>query len=333
LIYLNNILKTFVRKRKFRFLTGLVILLMLNNIPGQAGPDSTSISLAYPVYSQYLQNGLVINPAYTGTRGALSGFLSYRKQWIGTPGSPVMQSASLHAPFKNDKVALGFLAQFMQYGYTKTTSLYGSYAYHIRMAKGRLSFGLKGGVDISNSNFSSIEPLIKPDQVFLTNDDPYVLPNVGAGVYYFSDKIFGGLSVPQFMSYKKTAANSVQAYHSFSDYDLVFSGGGLLRFSDFLKFKPSVLIQYSLDKAEKIKQFDINGNFILADAIWIGGSWRTNEEVVVGILQFQINPQFMLGLSYDYPVGRMSTYSNGSAEFALRYEFGSKVSAANPRYF
>jgi hypothetical protein len=53
----------------------------------------------------------------------------------------------------------------------------------------------------------------------------------------------------------------------------------------------------------------------------------------VGILQVQLNPQLMIGFSYDYPVGRMSTFSKGSSEFILRYEFGYKVSAANPRYF
>lgn len=310
----------------------MFFLSVFNNLQGQLSSDSGRISLAYPVYSQYLQNGMVINPAYTGSRGALSGFLSYRKQWLGTPGAPVLQSGSLNAPFKNDKVALGLLTQFMQYGYTNMTSIYGSYAYHIRMGTGKLSFGLRGGVDISKSDFSDIITL-EPDEVFTKNDDPYILPNVGAGVYYFSDKLFAGISVPQFMSYKKTSANTIQAYHSFNDYDFIFSGGALIAFSDFLKFKPSVLVHYSLGEAENLKQFDINGNFILADIIWLGGSWRTNEEVAVGILQFQVNPQLMFGISYDYPIGRMSTYSNGSAEFALRYEFGSKVSAANPRYF
>ena len=42
------------------------------------------------------------------------------------------------------------------------------------------------------------------DPVFTANDKPYVLPNVGAGVYYFSDKIFAGVSVPSFLSYRKT---------------------------------------------------------------------------------------------------------------------------------
>jgi len=313
----------------------LIFSFMIFSLHGQSVPDSSSISLGYPVYSQYLQNGLVINPAYTGTRGALSGFLSYRQQWIGTDGAPTLQSVSLHAPFKNDKVALGLLGQFMQYGYTKTSSIYASYAYHIRMSKGKLSFGLKGGVDMSTSDFTGLNTTIPypGDPVFKNNDDPYILPNVGAGIYYFSETLFAGFAVPQFLSYQKTGTNSVQAYHSFNDYNFIFSGGGLITFSDFFKFKPSVLLHYSLNEAEKFKQFDINGNLILADLIWVGGSWRNNEKVIVGILQLLIKPQLMFGFSYDYPVGNMNSYSKGSTEFALRYEFGSKVSAANPRYF
>jgi type IX secretion system PorP/SprF family membrane protein len=157
---------------------------------------------------------------------------------------------------------------------------------------------------------------------------------VGAGVYYFSDKLFAGVSVPAFLSYKKnTGTGSVQAFHSFEEYDLVFSAGGLLTFSQVVKFKPSVLIDYSLQNTKRLTQLDINGNLIISDLLWLGGSWRTSEQVVVGILQVQLNPQLMFGFSYDYPAGRMNSYSKGSSEFILRYEFGSKISAANPRYF
>jgi type IX secretion system PorP/SprF family membrane protein len=319
---------------KIKLIFLLSFLSAFNSVPGQAVPDSSGISLGYPVYSQYLQNGLLINPAYTGSRGAMSGFLSYRMQWMGTKGSPVIQSVSLHTPMKNDKVALGLMAQFMQFGFTKSTSIYASYAYHIRLGNGKLSFGLKGGADISNTDYTGILLTNVSDPVFTVNDKPYILPNVGAGVYYFSDKLFAGVSIPSFLSYRKnTGTGSVQAYHSFNEYDIVFSGGGLIVFSQFFKFKPSLLIDYSLQSTKKLTQLDINGNFILADLIWLGASWRTSEQVAVGILQVQLNPQFMFGFSYDYPVGRMNSFSKGSSEFVLRYEFGSKVSAANPRYF
>jgi len=318
---------------RIKLLLFLLFLLIFKTVPGQAVPDSSGISLGYPVYSQYLQNGLLINPAYAGSRGSLSGFLSYRMQWLGISDAPKFQSVSLHTPMKNDKVALGLMAQFMQFGFTKSQSVYGSYAYHIRIGNGKLSFGMKGGFDRSNTDYTGILLTNSSDPVFTVNDKPYFLPNVGAGVYYFSDKLFAGVSVPQFLSYEKSASGSPQAFHSFNEYDLIFSAGGLITFSQFVKFKPSILINYSLQSTKKLTQLDINGNLILADLIWLGGSYRTSEEVAVGILQVQINPQLMFGFSYDYPVGRMNSYSKGSSEFILRYEFGSKVSAANPRYF
>jgi hypothetical protein len=89
-----------------------------------------------------------------------------------------------------------------------------------------------------------------------------------------------------------------------------------------------------MQKTKKLTQLDLSGNFIIADLLWVGGSWRTTEQVAVGILQVQLNPQLMFGFSYDYSVGRMTSFkTKGSSEFVLRYEFGSKVSAANPRYF
>jgi len=317
-----------------RLLFFFFFLSALTSVPGQAIPDSTSISLGYPVYSQYLQNGLLINPAYAGSRGALSAFLSYRMQWMGIPDAPVFQSVSLNTPMKNDKVGLGIMAQFMKYGFTKSQSIYASYAYHIKLKKGKLSFGLKGGFDRSNTDYTGILTTTKNDPVFTTNDKPYFLPNVGAGIYYFSDRLFAGFSIPSFLSYRKNSATgSVEAYHSFSEYDLIFSAGGLIKFTEAFKFKPSVMVDYSLQNTKNLTQFDINGNFIIGDLVWIGGSWRTSEEVAVGILQIQINPQLMFGFSYDYPVGRMNSYSKGSSEFILRYEFGYKVSTANPRYF
>jgi type IX secretion system PorP/SprF family membrane protein len=318
---------------RIKLLFFLLLFCLITVVRSRAESDSTRISLGYPVYSQYLQNGLVINPAYAGSRGFLSSFMSYRIQWMGTKGAPVEQSLSLHTPLKDDKVALGFMAQFMQYGFTKTTSIYASYAYQIKLRTGKLSFGLKGGFDMSNTLYPSENFLTNPGDPVFVNDKPYVLPNIGAGIYYFSNKLFAGLSVPAFLSYRKSGSGSVQAYHSFNEYDITFSAGGLIVLSELLKFKPSVLIYYSLRSTEKITRLDINGNFIIADLIWLGGSWRTSEQVAVGIVQVQINPQLMVGFSYDYPAGRMNSFSKGSSEFIIRYEFGSKVSAANPRYF
>ena len=300
---------------------------------GQSGYDSTRITLGYPVYSQYLQNGLMVNPAYAGSREALSAAISRRNQWLGISNGPVLTTVSLHSTLKNDKVALGLLAEFMDYGVTSTQSVYAVYAYHIKLAKGKLSFGLKTGFDRSTTNYSILKGIQIGDPVFEDNEKPYILPNIGAGVYYYSDRFFGGFSVPSFLFYRNIGSGKTQAYHSFNEYDLMVSAGGLISFSQNFKFKPSVLLDYSLRNSAHINQLDINGNFIIADVLWVGGSYRTTEQVAVGILQVQATPQLMFGVSYDYPAGRMTTYSKGSGEVFLRYEFGSKISAANPRYF
>ncbi len=326
---ISNIKKSFFRKT---WLASLTVLLAGLQLTGQSD-DMTRINLGFPVYSQYLQNGMAINPAYTGTREVLSGFMSYRIQWMGTNGSPLLQSLSLHSPMKNDKVGLGLTAQFLSYGTTKSTSLYGSYAYHIRLREGRLSFGMKAGADLSNTDYTGLLLNDPDDPVFKTNDQSLVLPNAGAGVYYYTDRYYAGLAIPSFLSYRRSSSGSATPYHSFSQYQFILTAGALIDISPVLKFKPSFLIDYSLNNTKKLAQFDINGNFIIGDLIWAGASYRISEKVAVGIIQVQINHQLMAGFSYDYPMGSMKSFSKGSTEFVLRYEFRYKVSAANPRYF
>lgn len=313
-----------------------ILLLMAVSIPlcvfGQeTSSEGCKISLGNPVYSQYIHNGLMINPAYAGARDALSITTSLRKQWIGIDGAPSLQNVSLHSPLKNEHIALGLKAGFMQFGVTKETRVHAVYAYRIKFPKSTLSFGISGGMDMSNTDYRKITGITIPDQVFSNDVEPYIMPNVGAGIYFYSKKIFAGVTMPSFLSYRSMGSGKIDRYHSFNEYNFIVTAGCLVSISSGLKFKPSTLVEYSLNN--HLDKLDVNGNLIIADILWIGGSYRITEEVVSGNVQFSITPQMTVGLSYDYPVGRMNTYSKGSAEIVLRYEFGSKVSASNPRYF
>jgi type IX secretion system PorP/SprF family membrane protein len=309
----------------------IIILFSGFRLAAQTGSGNSRISLAYPVYSQYLHNGLLINPAYAGSREVLSIFLSGRLQWAGIKGAPVSETVSLHTLLKNDRVGLGLTGQFFKYGFSKSTSVYTDYAYHISLGKGKLAFGLKAGFDMFNTDYTGILLIDPADPAFTTNDKPYFLPNAGAGLYFYGKKFFAGASIPSFLSYSKNSAGK-RSSNVLSNMDIYLTAGGLVTITPGFKFKPSVFIDYSVEKTKKM-QIDLNGNFIIRDLVWIGGSWRTSEQVAVGILQLQINPQIMFGYSYDYPAGRMNTYSKGSHEIVFRYEFNYKVSASNPRYF
>jgi len=284
----------------------------------------------YPVYSQYLLDGLVINPAYTGTREVLTASLSIRRRSLNTEGFPLMGTFSLHSPLKNDRIALGLMSHFQTYGVTSKASVFAQYAFHIKTNKGRWSLGIKAGADMVNNNYSGVST-VEPDPAFTEGVSSYTLPNVGAGVYYNSDAFFAGLAVPEMFSYREnSSSNGYEVYHDYGNYYFLATAGGLLSFTEGLLFKPSVLARYS---PENPLMLDINGNFIIADMLWLGGSWRLGEEVVVGILEIQLSQQLKMGYSYDFNLGEISTFVGGTHEVALRYEFGKTVSASNPRYF
>jgi type IX secretion system PorP/SprF family membrane protein len=326
-------------KQKKHIYISILLLLLCYSVSGQVDTNNIKIGVPIPVYSQYLQNGLLINPAYAGSREALSLFISGRRQWDGIEGSPYLETVSIHSLLKNDRVGLGLYGQFMQYGdaqygISKFTSIYADYAYHLHLGKGRLSLGLKAGLDIFSTKYTEAfrKTLTDPSDPAFRGNESYPMPNFGAGAYYYGKKFFIGAAIPAFLSYYRSINNNKASPTAFKDIDVNISAGGLITFSESFKFKPSLFIDYSFQQTKKMR-VDLNGNFIIKDFVWIGGSWRTSEQVVVGILQFQLNPQLMVGYSYDYPVGNMSTYSKGSHEIVLRYEFSYKVSASNPRYF
>lgn len=292
--------------------------------------EEYSVAVQYPIYSQYLVEGLYINPAYAGTREALSLSLTGRKRMLGFDGEYTVGSFSLHTPLKRDRIALGLSVNQLSYGTTSQTSIYSYYAFHIKTAKGRWSLGLKGGVDLVSHDYSGIVTNT-PDVVFDVGQESFVMPNAGAGVYYSSDKIFAGVAVPALMTYRvDTTTQEYKFKPDYRYYDLLASAGGLISFSDGFKFKPSVMLKYSFTNSLRL---DLNGNFIIADILWLGGSWRIGEEAVVGIIEIQLTPQLKLGYSYDYSLGVLNSFIGGTHEVALRFDLNSRVAATSPRYF
>jgi type IX secretion system PorP/SprF family membrane protein len=307
---------------------GRVIILLILLLSVQHVADAQH----NPVTSQYLTNGLVINPAYAGTRGALSANISYRKQWAQIVGAPQFQSISLHSPVnRKEKVSLGLMADYLTFGVTKDVGIYGFYAYNVRLGKGRLSMGLKGGLDLSNTNYNRLQfPDGNPADPLLTGDLRYTLPNMGVGFYYYNEKYFAGLSVPSILTYKRDEMNEFRVTPDYTLFKTYFSAGALVRFSDAFKVKPSVLVRYSVHEPLEV---DINANLIFADLLWVGGSYRIAEKAAVAILDLQVTPQLKVGYSYDYQLGHLNNYTTGTHEVSLRYEFEFAVSATSPRYF
>ncbi|MDP4188680.1 MAG: type IX secretion system membrane protein PorP/SprF [Bacteroidota bacterium] len=302
-------------------LAGCILIFCLFGLRG--------FSQVMPVYSQYMLNGLAINPAFSGSSEALSTSLIYRKQWIGIDGAPESETFSAHSPLKNDKIALGLLIFNEKYGVTNNSSLYGNYAFRIKMGKGKLALGIKAGVDLYHTNWNEVDANEGGDLVFTQAPTRYVLPNVGTGTYYQDSKFYFGLSIPTLLSYRtKDYGKGFEAYHDFSNYMLMLTSGYLIGSGQDFKIRPSLLMRYYHKKA----QIDLNNTFLLCrDHLWLGFSYRINE-AMVALVQAKLSDQLTLGYSYDYTLGNINKFNNGSHEIMLRYEFGYKINAINPKF-
>ena len=285
----------------------------------------------HPLFSHYMFNGLYINPAYAGSKDFVSTTLIARKQWTGFEGAPSTQIASLHAPLSNKKIGLGFVISNDQIGITHETDMYGSYAYHIPLENGKLSLGLSGGISYFKSKFSDLTVWDTDDPVYETNSLSNILPNFGAGVYYYTKKFYAGLSVPQLLSYdpEQPVHIKVDKVHKVSRHYYLTSGA-ILSTRGELKFRPSFMVKYASNAPI---QYDISMNMLISEIIWVGASYRSSDAVVL-ILEYQVSKKLRVGYSYDLTLSEMKNYSKGSHEIVIGYDFGFNVlKMKTPRYF
>lgn len=283
----------------------------------------------YPVISQYMFSGLVTNPAYAGSRDALSVTGIYRKQWVGFDAAPQTQSLFFHSPTLNSKNNYGLSLVHDRLGVSQHTMVYGVYAYRIPLEKGRrLAFGLQGGVSMLKDKWTNIVTEQQGDDVFSADSPTFLVPRFGAGVYYDSERWYMGLSAPFLLDYKNSDYR-LYTENSHNYRPFLLSTGFLIRLNPDLLLKPSLLAKYLPNSP---LQADINLNLIIKDAFWIGASYRSRD-AIVGLLEYQVNRQLRFGYAYDYSITDLRRFNSGSHEIMVRYEFGYQIKAMSPRYF
>jgi len=283
-----------------------------------------------PLTSQYVLNPLVLNPAAAGNRGVLNVAAFYRKQWVGVKGSPETMTLIADAPFQDDRMGLGLIVLSDKIGITKETHIKADYSYKVAVGKGTLSFGLGAGIAITNTAWSKSIVLDPEDDLILTDDKGFVVPAFSFGTYYSDKRYFAGFSIPKLLGYKFDADKKKYVINNnMSEYYYLFNTGYLFDLSPGLKFLPSALIAFS--PGDKIL-YDVNANFRVMDRFWFGASYRSNRSII-GMFQVQLNDQIRFAYTYDYDFAKLRTFSSGSHEVMLRYEFRYNVQAISPLNF
>lgn len=288
-----------------------------------------------PQYTQYMYNTQVVNPAYAGSRGSLDFAGLYRTQWVGLDGAPKTGTFTFNAPIgAAENMGLGLSVVSEELGPARESNVNVDYAYSIDVSETyKIAFGLKAGFDILNVDFTRLN-IYDPGDVFEFNIDNKIQPQIGAGVYYYSEKFYAGLSVPNFLNTKHfdesevgpVSAQTIAAerLHYF------FITGYVFDLSENVKFKPAILTKMVSGSP---LQADFSANFMLYDKFVLGGAYRWSA-ALSAMVGFQASEGLFLGMGYDRETTDLAQFNDGSFEFFVRFEiFNNPDRVYTPRFF
>lgn len=277
-------------------------------------------------YTQYMFNGLILNPAFAGTEEALSLTFLNRSQWISIDGAPVTQTFSGHTLFKNKHLGLGLSVINDKIGVHKNQNLWSSLSYHLKVSRDAyLSMGLQGGLSIRKSDYTTIAGgTIDPRLSHSNFSHTYF--NLGMGIYYRSPKLHVGISAPEIIPETFSVSDTVTItwqkaqYFLFARYRIALNSN--------LDLEPSLLIKYQNGLP---LSYDLNACFVIKKALTLGLSYRKQESIDF-LLKAQLTAQLQVGYAYDYGMGEVSSISSGSHELMVNYLFKyTRNEIASPR--
>ena len=282
-----------------------------------------------PQFSQYIFNGLHINPAYAGYKGEPYIQSTYRSQWVNFPGAP--ETFTVTADLSANEGTMGFGLSLMSdnLGPAKTTGGLLTYAYRIKTgARSFLGLGVSAGFSQYSLDGSMLDPNDFPDSQIPEGQINLLTPNLNTGLFFHNDKFYAGFSVYNMVGKNALEKEDVAlAYHDFHYY---LTMGYLFDLSDNVKFKPSFLIK---EVKGAPTSYDINAMFLFMERLWVGGSYRSNMKIwndnlleglnnrnaVAAILEVFPTERLRLGYAYDHNLNVLNAYRNNSHELSVGF--------------
>lgn len=305
----------------------LILVLSFGSLTVQAQQD--------PMYTHYMYNTLVINPAYAGSRDALTLTALHRSQWVDFKGAPTTQTLTIHSPLRNEHLGVGLSLSNDKIGPTNSTAVFVDFACMMQLTKkSKLALGLSAGANIFQANLSTLNLDEQADPVFQNNIKNHATPNFGFGIYYSRERFYAGISVPDLLqnNYSIVTKDNGNTLISKEQRHYFFIAGTVLNIADNLAFKPTTFVKATSGAPIEA---DVTASFIIMKRLLLGVMYRTGDAcgALIGI---DITNQFHVGYSFDYSYGIQTfKYNNGSHEIVLRYDFltADRKQIHSPRYF
>jgi len=286
-------------------------------------------------FTQYMYNTISVNSAYAGSRDIMSVFGMYRTQWVGIDGAPDTGVFSVDAPI-TERIGVGLSFANDRISIASESDLSADFSYRIPIVLGEnnyyLAFGLKATAHILNVDYGKLrlrytDPILDPNN----NINSRFSPNVGAGFYFYSQKLYAGLSVPNILE-TKIYDNDVQSTAKERMHGYLIAGYVVEGIHEDIKFKPAILTK--VVQGAPI-QMDITANFMFQEKFIVGLAYRWTSALST-LAGFQVNNNWFIGYAYDAETTKLTKYNSGTHEIFLRYDFtplGNNKRIVSPRFF
>ncbi|MBN2480210.1 MAG: type IX secretion system membrane protein PorP/SprF [Bacteroidales bacterium] len=304
-----------------------------------------------PVYSQYMMNAFLINPAVAGHEGYTAINVTAREQWLGMQDAPgtyaisaqtrmlrnsyISRSASIRrrrrVMSRSGRVGYGGYAFTDMAGAFNRTGIQGTYSYHIEFSASQLSFGISLTGYQFRINEEKMNLLDPDDQLLLNTEKSALIPDANFGVYYTDQHLYAGLSAMQlFQSPLKLGADEDgPGFKMMRHYFII--GGYRFEINRDILLEPSFLFKTT----EKfIAQIDLNAKLYFQENYWVGLSYRSggsyslveesfngkgSSAIIMGGVRVD---KFYFGYAFDYTFNAIGARTLGSHEIMAAVKFG-----------
>jgi len=288
-----------------------------------------------PLYSQYVMNSYLLNPAITGHDGYTSFNLTARQQWLGIKDAPATRSFSGQTrllrkshvikarnvnnrslqPSTSGRVGLGGFVYHDRNGAVERTGLQASYAYHIFVKETQFSFGLSAGI---------FQFKIHEDDLTFAEDDPFAanlqrvsyVPDANLGFYITDPRYYAGVSINQlFQSYLRIGNRQFEDFKMVRHYYLL--GGYHFELGNDYILEPNILFKATEKKAF---QLDTGLKIKYSNDYWAGLVYRTSGTLIV-LAGVRVK-QMYIGYAFDYMLSSIQKHTYGSHEIVIALKLG-----------
>jgi len=310
-------------------LLGIILMITASQIKAQQDAQ----------LSQYLFNGIYINPAYSGYKADLYAQSYFRSQWVGIKGAPTSYAVAADGSFKDDHVGLGLILASDKIGAQSSFTAYFNYAYRIQIGddeNSRLSFGLAGGFVQLGLDGTKLNAVQDNDQAVPVAYQSTIVPDVNFGIFYGNNNYFFGLSATNLLAKYAGKNRESTTIAPIPQPHFYLTGGALIPLNDYdgMMLKPVVLVK---DDTKGPTTIDLDAIMIMNERLSIGAFYRSSFKLYPkpalqndlppqgafgALAEFFATPNIRVGYSYDHQLNALGSYTSGSHEISLGFYFG-----------